>query len=274
MAAQRIWQGHQDGRSITTSPQPQQGNAPPQGLLAAWHSPCPGSTPIPNSMHCCTSSGSSSSSALPSPAGRELPLLCSCLPLPAAALGSPRASWSRQVEVPGPASCPAELRACDATSCHGLPVGRQEMEWAKAGTHHPAATHSRQEQPLPWKAHPQGAQDPRWRRTHIAEQRLAQLAAAERSSIPTPPTSQPGLGCKHCVQPPGLCCRNLAAYTTPVPWYVIEGLKLLLLQKTGTLPPPVCHPLTTGPSWSTETVTLVQGNLCYLTMGSTKPGQR
>lgn len=100
------------------------------------------------------------------------------------------------------------------------------------------------------------------------------MAAAERSSIPTPPTSQPGLGCKHCIQPPGLCCRNLAPYTTPAPWYVVEGLRLLLLQKTETLPPPVCHPLTTGPSWSTGTVTLVQGNLCYLTVGSTKLGQR
>lgn len=29
-----------------------------------------------------------------------------------------------------------------------------------------------------------------------------------------------------------------------------------------------------GPSWGTGTITLVQGNLCYLTVGSTKLGQR
>lgn len=29
-----------------------------------------------------------------------------------------------------------------------------------------------------------------------------------------------------------------------------------------------------GASWGTGTVTLVQGNLCYLTVSSTKPGQR
>lgn len=137
---------------------------------------------------------------LPSPAGRELLLPCSCLPLPAAAPGSPRARRSRQVGVPGPAPCPAELRACDATRGHGLPAGRQEVGRAKAGTHHPAATHSRQGQPLPWKGDPQAAQYPGCSRMHVAEQRLAQLAAAEWPSIPTPATSQPGLGCKHFVQ--------------------------------------------------------------------------
>lgn len=86
--------------------------------------------------------------------------------------------------------------------------------------------------------------------------------------------SQHGLGCKHCVQPPGLNCRNLAAYTTLVPWCAVEGLRLLLLQKARALPPPACHPLTMGPSWGTGTVTLVQGNLCYLIVGSTKLRQR
>lgn len=80
---------------------------------------------------CNATSGSSSSSALPSPAGRELPLPCSCLPLPAAAPGSPQAR-------PGPVEagrsgcldlppCPTELHACNATSCCGLLVGRQEL---------------------------------------------------------------------------------------------------------------------------------------------------
>lgn len=91
---------------------------------------------------------------------------------------------------------------------------------------------------------------------------------------PTPPMSQLGLSCNHHVQPPELYCRNLAAHTTPVPWCVIEGLRLLLLQKAGALPPPACHPLNQGPSWGTSIVTLVQGKLSYLTVGSTKPGQR
>lgn len=101
---------------------------------------------------------------------------------------------------------------------------------------------------------------------------VGELAAAEWSSIPTPPMSQPGLGCKHYVQPPGLYSRNLLVYTTPIPWCVVEGLRLLLLQKAGALPSPACHPPTMGPSWGTGTVSSVQGNLCYLTVGSTKPG--
>lgn len=275
VAAQRIWQGHQAGRSIITSPQPQQGNAPPQGLLAAWHSPQPGRTPIPNSMQHHTTSGSPSSSVLPSLAGRAPAAVL----LPAPARSCPgltpgqleQAGW-------GAWTCPMPSRvAC--LQCHELPWAASGEAAASVGKswHPPPCSYSQKAGATPaLEGRPPGCTRP-WLEEN----------AHSRAEVGT-------TGCCRMVQHPNII--NVPG------WLGLQALRpatWAVLQKPGcthnTCPlvcsrgseaaapaesrgpstaPPCHHPLTMGPSWGTSTIILVQGNLCYLIVGSTKPGQR
>lgn len=250
------------------SPHPQQGNAPPQGFLPVWYPLC---RRHPHSG--LFQQLRATAPALPAPSGRELPLPCSCLPLPAAAPGSPRAGRCRQVGAPGLAPCPAELRACNVACSRLLPpAGRQQPARARAHTHSPAGQGgwdlpaAGSGSPCPRGA-PSTVHNPGRRRMQVAEQRLVQLVATEQGGrglhTPWGAATPPALA-HHCPQqgqrprlaqaaaPPGLRCRNLAALPAPAPQCVGGGLGLLLLQKTGgpsTPPAPACCPYTAGPCW-------------------------
>lgn len=195
MAAQRIWQGHKAGRSILTSPQPQQGNAPLQGLLAAWHSPYPG-TPIPNSTQHHTTSGSSSSPALPSLAGRAPGAVL----LPAPARSCPgltpgqleQAGW-------GAWTCPMPSRVVCLQS-HELPwaaSGEAEAGVGKSWYPPPCRYSQQAGATSALEGRPPGCTRPWLEENASSTAEAGELAAAEWSSIPTPPMSHPDLGCKH-----------------------------------------------------------------------------
>lgn len=250
------------------SPHPQQGNAPPQGFLAVWYPLC---RQHPHSG--LFQQLRATAPALPSPSGRELPLPCSCLPLPAAAPGSPRAGRCRQVGAPGLAPCPAELRACNVACSRLLPpAGRQQPARARAHTHGPAGQGgwapacSRQRQPLPLGS-PQRCAQP-WPEKDAGGRAEVGATGCYRAGgwglrTPWGAATLPALA-HHCPQhgqrprlaqaaaPPGLHCRNLAALPAPAPQCVGGGLGLLHLQKTGgpsTPPAPACCPYTAGPCW-------------------------
>lgn len=230
-------------------------------------------TPISNSMQCCTTSAppaalrchprQGESSRCRAPA-------CPCPQLPRAHPG-PALGQLKQAGR-GAWTCPMPSRvAC--LQCHELPWAPSKEAGVGVGKswHPPPCSYSEEAGATSaLEGRPPGCTRP-W----LEENAHSRAATGWcRMVQPTPPMSQLGLSCNHHVQPPELYCRNLAAHTTPAPWCVIEGLRLLLLQKAGALPPPACRPPNQGPSWGTSTVTLVQGKLSYLTVGSTKPGQR
>jgi len=160
-AARRIWPGA--ARSVTASPRPQEGNAPPQGLLAAWYPPRAWAVP-----------------PLPTPgaaASHRAP--------PAAPHGSPAWRAPAALLLPAPACSFPRPVGAGSSGCPGLPRARRSCvpaTWRAAIRSRRREGRSRggqEPEPTALPESPRGCAQPGRRRMDGAEQRLVQPAAAE-----------------------------------------------------------------------------------------------
>lgn len=183
--------GCRAGRSVTASPHPQQGNAPPQGYLAT---PCPDGTPNPNPRHHCPTLGSSSSSALPQHGGSSgcLAPACPCPQLPRAHPGLVGAGRS------GCPGLPRAWQSCAPATRRVAIRSRRRGGSSQGGkSSYPPPQQGREGGPLPTAGSPCPPGEPPGLRTSLA--------------LEEDTCSRAGVGATGC-------CRVGGAQELPPPW--------------------------------------------------------